>query len=229
MAIARCRAPPRRADIGRWEPPSRMTPGARHAPASSVPSLPTTRCSSAGSGGSWPGGGPIARRDDARDRRSGRHAGRADGPAQGLRRRRLPLLHQLRVAQGRAARGRAAGGADSLLARGRPPGADPWPGRAAPRWPNPMPTSPPGRALHSSARGRRRRAGRFATGRSSTPCSRRWRTASARARYPVLPHWGGYVVRHDEVEFWQGQVGRLHDRFLYTRDGDVWRIERLGP
>ena len=46
---------------------------------------------------------------------------------------------------------------------------------------------------------------------------------------PRPPHWGGYVVRHDEVEFWQGQVGRLHDRFLYTRDGDGWRIERLGP
>jgi pyridoxamine 5'-phosphate oxidase len=43
------------------------------------------------------------------------------------------------------------------------------------------------------------------------------------------PHWGGYVVHHDEVEFWQGQVGRLHDRFLYTRDADGWRIERLGP
>jgi pyridoxamine 5'-phosphate oxidase len=46
---------------------------------------------------------------------------------------------------------------------------------------------------------------------------------------PRPPHWGGYVVRHDEVEFWQGQVGRLHDRFLYTRENDGWRIERLGP
>jgi pyridoxamine 5'-phosphate oxidase len=46
---------------------------------------------------------------------------------------------------------------------------------------------------------------------------------------PRPPHWGGYVVHHDEVEFWQGQVGRLHDRFLYTRGADGWRIERLGP
>jgi pyridoxamine 5'-phosphate oxidase len=46
---------------------------------------------------------------------------------------------------------------------------------------------------------------------------------------PRPPHWGGYVVRQDEVEFWQGQVGRLHDRFLYTRVDDGWRIERLGP
>jgi len=42
-------------------------------------------------------------------------------------------------------------------------------------------------------------------------------------------HWGGYVVRHESVEFWQGQVGRLHDRFQYRRDGDGWAIERLGP
>jgi pyridoxamine 5'-phosphate oxidase len=43
------------------------------------------------------------------------------------------------------------------------------------------------------------------------------------------PHRGGYVVRHDEVEFWQGQVARMHDRFRYKREGDGWAIERLGP
>ena len=42
-------------------------------------------------------------------------------------------------------------------------------------------------------------------------------------------HWGGFVVEHAAVEFWQGREGRLHDRFLYTRDGDVWQIERLAP
>ena len=41
--------------------------------------------------------------------------------------------------------------------------------------------------------------------------------------------WGGFILRPDEVEFWQGQVGRLHDRFLYTREGEGWRIERLAP
>jgi pyridoxamine 5'-phosphate oxidase len=46
---------------------------------------------------------------------------------------------------------------------------------------------------------------------------------------PRPPHWGGYLVRHEVVEFWQGQVGRLHDRFRYTRTGDRWAIERLGP
>ena len=43
------------------------------------------------------------------------------------------------------------------------------------------------------------------------------------------PHWGGYLVRPATIEFWQGQVGRLHDRFLYTRDGGGWRLERLAP
>jgi pyridoxamine 5'-phosphate oxidase len=46
---------------------------------------------------------------------------------------------------------------------------------------------------------------------------------------PRPEHWGGYVVRHETVEFWQGQVGRLHDRFLYRSEGEAWRIERLGP
>jgi pyridoxamine 5'-phosphate oxidase len=46
---------------------------------------------------------------------------------------------------------------------------------------------------------------------------------------PRPPHWGGYLVRHEEVEFWQGQVARMHDRFRYTREGEGWRIERLGP
>jgi pyridoxamine 5'-phosphate oxidase len=42
-------------------------------------------------------------------------------------------------------------------------------------------------------------------------------------------HWGGYLVRPDRIEFWQGRESRMHDRFLYTREGDGWRIERLAP
>jgi pyridoxamine 5'-phosphate oxidase len=45
---------------------------------------------------------------------------------------------------------------------------------------------------------------------------------------PRPEHWGGYLLRPRTVEFWQGRVGRLHDRFRYTRDGAGWRIERLG-
>jgi pyridoxamine 5'-phosphate oxidase len=46
---------------------------------------------------------------------------------------------------------------------------------------------------------------------------------------PRPPHWGGYLLRPVAIEFWQGQVGRLHDRFRYSRDGDAWQIERLSP
>jgi pyridoxamine 5'-phosphate oxidase len=46
---------------------------------------------------------------------------------------------------------------------------------------------------------------------------------------PLPPHWGGYRLRPDEVEFWQGRENRLHDRIRYTREGDRWRVERLSP
>jgi pyridoxamine 5'-phosphate oxidase len=46
---------------------------------------------------------------------------------------------------------------------------------------------------------------------------------------PRPEHWGGYAVSPEEVEFWQGRESRMHDRFLYTREGEGWRIERLAP
>jgi pyridoxamine 5'-phosphate oxidase len=46
---------------------------------------------------------------------------------------------------------------------------------------------------------------------------------------PRPENWGGYLFRHEEVEFWQGQRARMHDRFLYTRDAGGWRIDRLAP
>jgi pyridoxamine 5'-phosphate oxidase len=43
-------------------------------------------------------------------------------------------------------------------------------------------------------------------------------------------HWGGYLVRPDEIEFWQGRDSRMHDRLRYRRQADGgWRIERLAP
>lgn len=58
--------------------------------------------------------------------------------------------------------------------------------------------------------------------------------AEARERFgesaiPTPPHWGGYGVWPDTVEFWQGSAGRLHDRFRYTRAAAAWQIERLSP
>ncbi|HEX2359571.1 MAG TPA: pyridoxamine 5'-phosphate oxidase [Solirubrobacterales bacterium] len=46
---------------------------------------------------------------------------------------------------------------------------------------------------------------------------------------PRPDHWGGYLVRPDTIEFWQGRESRMHDRFRYTREGGRWRIERLAP
>jgi len=47
---------------------------------------------------------------------------------------------------------------------------------------------------------------------------------------PVPPHWGGYRLKPDVFEFWQGRPNRLHDRFRYTRQANgSWLIERLAP
>jgi pyridoxamine 5'-phosphate oxidase len=58
--------------------------------------------------------------------------------------------------------------------------------------------------------------------------------ADAELRYgdgeiPVPPHWGGYLLSPDSVEFWQGRPDRLHDRLRFRRDGDEWVLERLAP
>ena len=138
-----------------------------------------------------------------------------DGPPEGVRRRRLPLPHQLRVGEGRASStttGRAAivvywreldrqvrirGGIERLSAeesdayfQTRPPE------RRVGAW-----ASPQSRPLESRAE-----------------LDERVREVEERFAGDEIPrpeHWGGFRLRHDEVEFWQGQVGRLHDRFLY--------------
>lgn len=46
---------------------------------------------------------------------------------------------------------------------------------------------------------------------------------------PLPPFWGGWRIRPATVEFWQGRIGRLHDRLRYRDTGDGWVVERLAP
>jgi len=60
---------------------------------------------------------------------------------------------------------------------------------------------------------------------------RRLREAEERfgEEVPLPESWGGYRVRPETVEFWQGRPSRLHDRLRYSRSAGGWRIERLAP
>jgi pyridoxamine 5'-phosphate oxidase len=51
----------------------------------------------------------------------------------------------------------------------------------------------------------------------------------ADGQVPLPPHWGGYRLAPDSIEFWQGRANRLHDRIRYLRDRAGWRLERLAP
>ncbi|MGH9854644.1 MAG: pyridoxamine 5'-phosphate oxidase [Blastocatellia bacterium] len=43
------------------------------------------------------------------------------------------------------------------------------------------------------------------------------------------PFWGGFRVKPERIEFWQGRESRLHDRILYTLRDGAWRTSRLAP
>lgn len=48
-------------------------------------------------------------------------------------------------------------------------------------------------------------------------------------KIPKPEAWGGFLFKPANFEFWQGRASRLHDRILYTRENDSWKIERLAP
>ena len=51
----------------------------------------------------------------------------------------------------------------------------------------------------------------------------------SKGEIPLPSFWGGYRVKPEMIEFWQGGPARLHDRFLYRRCEGAWKIERLSP
>ncbi len=46
---------------------------------------------------------------------------------------------------------------------------------------------------------------------------------------PVPSFWGGYRIKPESIEFWQGGEHRLHDRFLFSKEESSWSIDRLAP
>jgi len=80
------------------------------------------------------------------------------------------------------------------------------------------------------------RIGAWASPQSEPIANRGWleaRWAELTKQYgehpPRPPHWGGYRVLPDYIEFWQGRLSRLHDRIAYAREAGAWKIARLAP
>jgi pyridoxamine 5'-phosphate oxidase len=68
-----------------------------------------------------------------------------------------------------------------------------------------------------------------ARGRAGKQIPRAETKVQQQGEVPLPSFWGGFRVNFDSVEFWQGGANRLHDRFLYQRDGNDWKIDRLAP
>jgi pyridoxamine 5'-phosphate oxidase len=93
-------------------------------------------------------------------------------------------------------------------------------------------------AAYWATRPRGSQLGAWASPQSDTVASRaelEARLADADRRFadveqiPPPPHWGGWRIKPQVVEFWQGRLNRMHDRLLFVRDNDGWRILRLAP
>ncbi len=88
-----------------------------------------------------------------------------------------------------------------------------------------------------ATRSRGSQLGAWASRQSETIPDRIWlenRLTEFTAQYPDTvprpPHWGGFLLRPDAIEFWEGRPDRLHDREAFTRGADgAWHARRLSP
>jgi len=87
------------------------------------------------------------------------------------------------------------------------------------------------------SRGRGSRIGAWASHQSEPLASRaeleesvrRFEREFAGGDVPLPPFWGGYLLRPERIEFWQGKADRLHERLAFRRAGDAWETVRLYP
>ena len=160
-----------------------------------------------------------AERDGAGHRGPGRPPVVPHRAVQGPRRARRRVLHQLHLGQEPRPAHHPLRLGDLPLVRPAPAGARARHGRAGDPRARPRPTGPAGRAAPSSARGRRRSRWSCGTAGSSTT---RWPRSTRRFavddQVPLPPHWGGWRIGPEQVEFWQGRTDRMHDRLRFEVD-----------
>ena len=98
-------------------------------------------------------------------------------------------------------------------------------------------TSPEESDLYFSTRPRDSQIGAWASSQSAVVPNRetienefaRYAQLYEEVNIPRPPHWGGFVLKPERIEFWQGRPNRLHDRFLYEPGPTGWMVFRLSP